>query len=78
MSPTQDITKKTQPATKGAVCRNESENPTAHALACENQFGPIDPDLLHHHNGRGTARQQKQPEPTEELDYESEGMIPHN
>ena len=33
MSSNVDIKTKTQPATEGAVCRNESENQTAHGLA---------------------------------------------
>ena len=72
MSSHQDITNEKLSATKGAVCRNESENQTAHALACDYA------DLVHHHNERGKARQQKQPEPDTEPDYEVEGLIPHN
>ena len=77
MSSEQDITNEKRSATEGAVCRNESENQTAQGLACDNQFGPIDPDLIHHHNEGKKARQQ-QPEPTEEPDYDAEGMAPHN
>ena len=78
MSTHNDINSKTSASTGVAVCRTESENQPAQARACDNQLGPIDPDLLHHHNERGMARQQKQPEPTPEPDYEDEGMAPHN
>ena len=74
MSPTTDINPKTQPATKGADCRAESENQTAHGRAHDEDAI----DMIHHHNERETARQQKQPEPDTEPDYEVEGLIPHN
>ena len=80
MSTVDDITNEKRSATRGAVCRNESENQTVQGRACEED--PI--DMIHHHNERGKARQ-KQPEPaaeqgpdTSEPDYESEGMPPHN
>ena len=64
--------RKSQQATKGAVCRNESENQTAHGLAC-------DEDMIHHYNEQGNARGPAQKtEPAEEPDYDVEGMAPHN
>ena len=77
MSPTQDITKKTQPATKGAVCRTVSENHPAHARdARAYEDDAID---MIHHNERGRKKERVPAPKTEpEPDYESEGMIPHN
>ena len=79
MSSNVDIKTKTQPATKGAVCRTVSENYPPHGRAHDYA------DLIHHHNEHAKARQQKQPKPaaehvpdTSEPDYESEGMLPHN
>ena len=75
MSTNQDINHKTRSATKGAVCRNESENQTVQCRACEEDTI----DMIHHHNERGKKERGSVPktEPAE-LDYESEGLMPHN
>ena len=73
MSTHKDINPKTQPDTKGADCRTESENHPAQGLACDEDTI----DMIHHRNEGKKARQQ-QPEPAEEPDYDAEGMAPHN
>ena len=77
MSVKGDIKNKTQPATKGADCRTESENQAAHALACDEDTI----DMIHHHDERGGKKERgsvPKTEPAEEPDYDVEGIIPHN